>query len=86
MATRLTPEYTRYALHQIRIGRRTSMPGITRCPDCKQPYPGDGTGIRYCPTCRPNHDRICRECGTRFDGDTDGNRLCKSCRHQQRLF
>ncbi|WP_199431202.1 hypothetical protein [Qaidamihabitans albus] len=86
MIARFTDEYLTWAIHQLRIGRKSHMPGIRRYPDCKTYYPDDYTGIIWCRDCREHHDRLCIHCRTRFSGDLDGNRLCQSCRSQHALF
>jgi hypothetical protein len=62
------------------------MPGISCCVDCAEPFIYDYSGIKYCPDCRPNHDRICQQCGTYFNGPAEGHRLCPCCRIQEALF
>jgi hypothetical protein len=74
----VTEEYFRYATHQIRIGRRATMPGVHTCPDCHGLYRADGTRIPWCPVCRPNHERVCTGCGVQFPGDRHGTRRCRS--------
>jgi len=72
--------------HRPRRQLNKGEPGSRTCPDCGESFWNDNSGIAYCCTCRPRHDRICIDCGVRFDGDVSGNRRCKSCQNQIALF
>jgi hypothetical protein len=80
-----TEGYLAHQLMLVRTGRKTRAPSIRRCDDCGEPFIGDSSGLSYCPTCRPTHQRRCADCTQLFPNTPTGDRRCGCCRHQLAL-
>ena len=73
-------------LRLVRTGQARTAPGIRRCPDCRQPWIDDDSGLSFCRDCRVHRRRSCQDCGTAFPNTADGDRRCVCCRAQLPLF